>query len=158
MKKGLLVLIGAIVGIGGYLAFDKIATPDAVIIEEVMGTELYSGTFMDADPLHKAMGSFTIVADGMGGREIMLRNDFEVANAPDPHVMINGLLVAKNNWKGGQVFPISNIIEENIKDVRIWCEIAGIDLAHSTIMVSMDEAMDMMEMEEDMMDMEKPKQ
>ncbi len=153
MKKSLLVLVGVVVGVLGYITFDKVATPDAVVIEEVMGTELYSGTFMDADPLHKAMGSFTIVADGMGGRQIMLSNDFEVANAPDPHVMINGLLVAKNNWKGGQVFPISNIIEKDIKDVRIWCEIAGIDLAHSTLMVSNEEAMDMMEMEEERMDM-----
>ncbi len=151
MKKGLLgFAAGLIVGIFGYITFDKVATPDAVVIEEVMGTELYSGTFMDADPLHKAMGGFTIVADGMGGRQIMLSNDFEVANAPDPHVQINGMLIAKNNWKGGQVFHIPNLIDEDITDVRIFCKIAGIDLAHSSVMMSMDMPMDDMMMEDEM--------
>ena len=131
MKNVLLVLVGAVVGIGGYLVFDNVLTPDAVVIEEVMGTELYKGTFMDADPVHKAKGMFTITADGMGGRTIMLSNDFEVANAPDPHVMINGVLIAKNNWMGGQVFPIPNLIAEDIMEVKIFCKIAGVDLAVS---------------------------
>ena len=136
MKKGLLNFIfGLVVGVGGYIFFDGVLTPDATVIDAVEGTELYSGTFMDADPLHKAMGSFTITADGMGGRMIMLSNDFMVANAPDPHVMINGTLIAKNMFQGGQVFPIPNLIDEHIDDVRIFCEIAGVDLAHSTLMM-----------------------
>ena len=148
MKKQLLTLIlGLAIGVFGYVFFDTVLTPDAVVIDEVMGTELYSGTFSDADPAHKAMGSFTIVADGMGGRSIMLSNDFMVANAPDPHVKINGMLIAKNMFKGGQVFPISNLISEDIHDVRIFCNIAGVDLAHSTLMHDMP-----MEMPEDDME------
>ena len=143
MKKALLVLSGLVIGVLGYIGFDKYATPDATVIEAVEGVELYSGTFMDADAAHKAMGSFTIVADGMGGRTIMLSNDFEVANAPDPHVRINGKVIAKNNWKGGQLFAIPNFIAEDIKDVQIWCEIADISLAKSSLMMSdMDMEMD----------------
>ena len=159
MKKALLVGIGVIGGIFGYIFFDNVLTPDATIIEEVQGVELYSGTFSDADPAHKAKGSFTIVADGMGGRTIMLSNDFEVANAPDPHVRINGKVIAKNNWKGGQVFNIPNFIAEDIEDVQIWCEIADISLAKSSIMMDampmpmndmdMDTEMDMEKMPED---------
>ena len=158
MKKALLVLSGVVVGVLGYITFDKYATPDATVIEEVMGTELYSGDFMDADPAHKAKGSFTIVADGMGGRTIMLSNDFEVANAPDPHVRINGKVIAKNNWKGGQLFAIPNFIAEDIKDVQIWCEIADISLAKSSLMMGDMMMMDDMDMGMDMkddMDMER---
>ncbi len=135
MKKVVLVLVTAVVSVLGYIVFDNVLTPDAVVIEEVMGVELYSGTFSDADPAHQASGSFTIVADGMGGREIMLGNDFLVANAPDPHVYINGEKIAKNFWKGGQVFDIPNFISEDITEVKIFCEIAGIDLAVSTLMM-----------------------
>ena len=150
MKKVLLVLVGVVAGIGGYIFFDNVLTPDATVIEEVQGVELYSGTFSDADPAHKAKGSFSIVADGMGGRTIMLSNDFEVANAPDPHVRINGKVIAKNNWKGGQLFAIPNFIAEDIKDVQIWCEIADISLAKSSLMMSdMDMPMDDMDMEMD---------
>ena len=135
MKKSLLIFLGLVVGIGGYIFFDNILTPDATVIEEAAGTKLYTGSFMDADPLHKAKGGFTIYADGKGGRFIMLSNDFQVANAPDPHVKINGVLIAKNSWMGGQVFPIPNLIEEDVMDVRIFCKIAGIDLAHSSLMM-----------------------
>ena len=143
MKKLLLVLVGVIAGIGGYIFFDNVLTPDATVIEAVEGVELYSGSFMDADPAHKAKGSFTIVADGMGGRTIMLSNDFQVANAPDPHVRINGKVIAKNNWMGGQVFNIPNFIAEDIEDVQIWCEIADISLAKSSLMMGMMDDMDM---------------
>ena len=143
MKKGLLLIAGIAIGIFGYIVLDNVLTPDATVIEEVQGVVLYEGEFMDADPAHKAMGSFSIVADGMGGRTIMLSNDFEVANAPDPHVRINGKVVAKNNWKGGQVFNIPNFIAEDIKDVQIWCEIADISLAKSSLMMGMMDDMDM---------------
>ena len=133
MKKVLLVLVGVVVGIGGYIFFDNVLTPDAVVIEAVEGVTLLEGDFMDADPAHKAKGSFTIASDGMGGRVIMLSNDFEVANAPDPHVKIDGVLVAKNNWKGGQTFHIPNFISEDVSEVVIFCQIAGINLATSTI-------------------------
>ena len=150
MKKLLLVLVGVIAGIGGYIFFDNVLTPDATVIEAVEGVELYSGSFMDADPAHKAKGSFTIVADGMGGRTIMLSNDFQVANAPDPHVRINGKVIAKNNWMGGQVFNIPNFIAEDIEDVQIWCEIADISLAKSSLMMEdMDMPMGDMDMDED---------
>ena len=146
MKKVLLVLAGVVIGIGGYIGLDKALTPDAVVIEAVEGEVLYSGDFMDADPLHAAKGSFAIKSDGMGGRIIELSNDFEVANAPDPHVKINGTLIAKNNWKGGQVFNIPNLIDEDIKEVVIFCKIAGINLATSSLMMGMD--MEMMEKDE----------
>ena len=154
MKKTLLVLAGVVAGVFGYITFDKYATPDATVIEAVEGEVLYSGTFMDADPAHAAVGSFTIVADGMGGRKIMLSNDFMVANAPDPHVRLNGKVIAKNNWKGGQVFNIPNFIAEDIMDVQIWCEIADISLAKSDLMMS---DMDMMEKDDMSMDMDMEK-
>ena len=152
MKKVLLLITGIAVGVIGYITFDKYATPDATVIEAVEGEVLYEGMFFDADPAHKAVGSFTIVGDGMGGRMIMLSNDFEVANAPDPHVRLNGKVIAKNNWKGGQTFAVPNFISEDIEDVQIWCEIANISLAKSTVMMS-DMDMDM-PMEDDM-DMER---
>ena len=136
MKKLLFAVIGMIVGIGGYIYFDNVLTPDATVIEAMEGEILYEGMFMDADPAHKAMGKFVILADGMGGRSIMLSNDFMVANAPDPHVRINGKVIAKNNWKGGQSFAIPNFIAEDIMDVQIWCEIADISLAKSSLMMS----------------------
>ena len=145
MKKVLLVLAGVVIGIGSYIGFDKYATPDATVIEAAEGVVLYSGDFMDADPLHAATGSFKIKADGMGGRIIELSNDFTVANAPDPHVRLNGKVIAKNNWKGGQVFAVPNFISEDIKDVQIWCEIADVSLAKSSLMMS---DMDMMEKDE----------
>ena len=148
MKNVLFGLIGLIVGIGGYIYFDNVLTPDATVIEAVEGEVLYEGMFMDADPAHKAQGGFTITGDGMGGRMIMLSNDFMVANAPDPHVRINGKVVAKNNWMGGQVFNIPNFIAEDIEDVQIWCEIADISLAKSSLMMGMMDDMDMdMDME-----------
>ena len=146
MKNLLFTLVGLAIGVFGYIAFDKVLTPDATVIEAVEGEMLYSGTFMDADPAHAATGSFTIVGDGMGGRKIMLSNDFQVANAPDPHIRINGKVIAKNHWMGGQVFYIPNFIAEDIEDVQIWCEIADISLAKSSLMMS---DMDM-PMEDDM--------
>ena len=129
MKKNLLlVLLGVVLGSTGYIGFDYAITPDATVIEEAEGVLLLEGTFYDADVAHKASGSFAIQADGMGGRTIMLSNDFQVANAPDPHVYVNGEKIAKNFWKGGQVFDIPNFISEDITEVKIFCEIAGIDL------------------------------
>ena len=43
MKKAVLVLVTAVVSVLGYIVFDNVVTPDAVVIEEVMGVELYSG-------------------------------------------------------------------------------------------------------------------
>ena len=134
MKKGLLgLLAGLIIGIGGYIYFDAVLTPDGVKIEAVQGTELYSGTFSDADPAHTAGGSFSIIATGDGGRAIVLSDDFYVANAPDPHIQINGKLISKNEYKGGQSYPIPNTIGEDIVEVNIFCKIAGINLALGTI-------------------------
>ena len=134
MKKTLLTIaITVAVTLGGYIYFDNVLTPDATVIEAVEGEVLLEGIFEDADPAHKAKGSFTILGDGMGGRVIMLGNDFEVANAPDPHVRINGKVIAKNNWMGGQTFAIPNFIAEEITDVKIWCEIADISLGNGII-------------------------
>lgn len=132
LKTVAIAAVASLFSVIGYIAFDNVLTPDAVVIESVEGTLLYDGVFTDADPAHKAKGSFSIVSDGMGGRSIMLGNDFEVANAPDPHVYINGEKIAKNFWKGGQVFNVPNYISEDISEVKIFCEIAGINLAVST--------------------------
>ena len=129
MKKGLLGLaLGLVLGIGGYIYFDAVLTPDAIVIEEAQGEVLRMGEFMDADPAHKAMGSYVIKSDGMGGRFIEFSNDFQVANAPDPHVRINDKVIAKKMWKGGESFPVPNFIGE-VESVKIWCEIADIALA-----------------------------
>ena len=133
MKNSLLGLIGGLViGVFGYIVFDHVLTPDAAIIEAVEGEVLLEGKFMDADAAHVATGSFTITGDGMGGRMIMLSNSFSVVNAPDPHVRINGKVIAKNKHLGGQTFAIPNFIGEDIEAVQIWCEIADIPLAQST--------------------------
>ena len=134
MKKGLLgLLAGLLLGAGGYIIFDTVATPDGTVIEAVEGAELYSGTFSDADPAHVAGGSFVIKADGKGGRFIQLSDDFYVVNAPDPHIEINGQLIAKNKYKGGQVYFIPNTVSEDIESVHIFCKIAGIKLGLGTI-------------------------
>ena len=152
MKKVLLVGLGLVIGVLGYITFDAVLTPDAAIIEAVEGEVLYSGDFMDADAVHTASGSFTIVGDGMGGRKIMLSNDFTMSNAPDAHIKINGMLIAKNKFKGGQVYPIPNLIGEDITDVQVWCKIADVSLAKSSLM--MGEAMPMSTDEGMSMDME----
>ena len=134
MKKGLLGLLGGLIlGIGGYIYFDSVLTPDGTVIEEVQGTELLSGTFSDADPAHAAGGAFRIIATGDGGRVILLNQDFFVANAPDPHIEINGVLIAKNFYKGAQVYPIPNLIGKDITSVNIFCKVAGINLGLGTI-------------------------
>ena len=148
MKQFFTIAISILVGVIGYIAFDQVLTPDATVIEAVEGKVLYSGDFKDADPAHRAKGSFKIIADGMGGRVIQLSNDFQVANAPDPHVRLNGKVVAKNSFKGGQVFNIPNFIAEDIEDVQIWCEIADVSLAKSSLMMD-DMDMDDMDMDED---------
>ncbi len=134
MKKYLLGLVsGLILGVSGYLVFDEKLTPDGVVIEVPMGTELYSGTFSDGDVAHPASGSYSIVAADNGGRVIVLNSDFKIVGAPDPHVKINGQLIAKTTHGGLQVYPIPNLIGEEITDLVIYCNIAKIDLAQSTI-------------------------
>ncbi len=134
MKKALLgVLGGLILGVGGYLYFDEVVTPAGTVIEAVEGTELYSGTFADADAAHPATGSFSIVASDNGGRVILLGPDFQIVGAPDPHVEINGQLIAKTTHGGIQAYPIPNLIGEDIMSVNIFCKIAGINLALGTI-------------------------
>ena len=134
MRKILLGFVsGLIVGVFGYLHFDENVTPDGVVIEAAKGEVLYAGTFADADAAHTAQGSFKIVSTGDGGRAIYLSDDFMIVGAPDPHVEINGQLIAKTTHGGAQFYPIPNTVEEGVTSVNIFCKIAGINLALGTI-------------------------
>ena len=151
MKKQLFtIVLTAIVTFFGYLAFDKIATPAATVIEEVAGTELLSGMLETPDVAHPAMGGFKVIATEGGMRSIMFDDMFAIAHAPDPHVRINGMVIAKVvNYEGAQAYPIPNFIDEDIMSVHIWCEIADISLGNG-MFEGMEMPMDMDMPKEDM--------
>ena len=122
-------LFGLLIGVFGYIYFDTKLTPPATVIEESIGVELLGGTIHDGDIAHPANGSFTIVASEGGGRSINFSDDFAIVNAPDPHVRINNVIVAKVvNYEGAQSYHIPNFILEDIHSVHIWCEVADIAL------------------------------
>ena len=129
MKKFITHIIAFVLGAVLYVAADTILTPKATVIDEVAGTELNMGTITGPDVAHPAGGSFTIVATEGGMRSINFSDDFNIVHAPDPHVRINGKVIAKVvNYEGAQSYPIPNFIAEDIKVVSIWCEIADISL------------------------------
>ena len=143
MKNTLIGLAGFILGIIAYVTFFSLTTEKATVITEVAGTELLSGTFETPDVAHPSTGSFTIVATEGGMRAIKISDDFTIVHAPDPHVRVNGKVIAKVvNYEGSQVYPIPNFIAEDITSVAIWCEIADISLGNGNIMM-----MDNMEVE-----------
>ena len=122
-------LCGILFGVFGYIYFDAVLTPKATVVEEAAGIELLGGTIHDGDIAHPANGSFTIVASEGGGRVINFSDDFAIVNAPDPHVRINNVIVAKVvNYEGAQSYHIPNFILEDITSVHIWCEVADIAL------------------------------
>ena len=122
-------LFGILFGVFGYIYFDSKVTPPATVIEAEVGTELISGILMDGDIAHPANGMFTIVATDGGMRSINFSEDFAIVNAPDPHVRINNVVIAKVvNVEGAQSYPIPNFIKEDIMSVHIWCEVADIAL------------------------------
>ena len=131
-----LVLAGIIAAsvAGGTLAtvgLYEVLTPSAHIETTVEGTSIASGTFVTPDPTHPASGSFEIISDGSGGRLIKLNEDFSIVAAPDPHIRINGKVIAKvTNVKGSSVYPIPNFIGE-IEEVHAWCEIADVSLGNT---------------------------
>ncbi len=130
MKNILTNVAFFLLGIVAYVGFFSLTTEKATVIEEVAGTELLSGTFVDADLAHPASGMFTIVATEGGMRAIEIDSTFAIVHAPDPHVRVNGKVIAKVvNYEGAQVYPIPNFIAEDIESVTIWCEIADIPLA-----------------------------
>ena len=135
MKKQLItIVLTAAITFFGYLGFDKVVTPKATVITEVAGTELLMGTLETPDPLHPAQGMFKIVASEGGMRTIEFSDSFAIAHAPDPHVRINGKVIAKVvNYEGAQAYPIPNFIDEDIMSVTIWCEIADISLGNGVI-------------------------
>ena len=132
MKKNILIgLAGFILGIIAYVTFFSLTTEKATVITEEAGTELLAGTIEDADLAHPANGMFTIVATEGGMRSINFGDAFAIVHAPDPHVRINGKVIAKVvNYEGAQSYPIPNFIGEEITSVTIWCEIADISLGN----------------------------
>lgn len=122
------VAAGTVATVGLY----EVLTPSAHIEVSAEGTSILSGTFTTPDPLHPAAGSFTVLSDGKGGRSLVLSEDFSIVAAPDPHIRVNGKVIAKVvNVTGAQSYPIPNFIGD-IETVTAWCEIADISLGNTT--------------------------
>ena len=132
------LILGAVVGailatLGAMFVYSDKFTPSAHIERTTEGTVLTSGTFYDNDPTHPATGSFEIVSDGKGDRWINFSEDFSIAKAPDPHLRVNGKIIARTGWEGEQSFPIPNFISEDIESVIVWCEKFDVGLAKSNL-------------------------
>ena len=120
----------AVIGVVGLY---EVATPSAHVEVSQGGTVLASGDFVTPDVAHPAAGSFEIVSDGKGGRLIRLSDDFSIVAAPDPHIRVNGKVIAKVvNVKGAQEYPIPNFVGD-VTSVHAWCEIADISLGNGVL-------------------------
>lgn len=126
IKMGAGMMLGALMTIGIY----ELATPEAKIVLEAQGTVIEMGSIETPDAAHPAGGSYEIVVTEGGMRAIKLSSDFHIVHAPDPHVRVNGKVIAKVvNYEGAQSYPIPNFIGD-VESVNIWCEIADISLGN----------------------------
>ena len=148
MIKTLIAMgVSAAIAVVAVIGLYEVATPSAHVEASTAGTVLVSGDFVTPDPTHPAAGGFEIVSDGKGGRFINLDSDFSIVAAPDPHIRVNGKVIAKVvNVKGAQTYPIPNFVGE-IKSVHAWCEIANVSLGNTVL----DGDMMMDDMKSDMM-------
>lgn len=123
-----------LLGAFAYHTLETTLTPPAVVVMEAAGETILMGAFETPDIAHPAGGMFKIVATEGGERRINISADFHIAHAPDPHIRINGVVIAKvANYEGAQSYPIPNFIMEDIMEVTIWCEIADISLGNGMI-------------------------
>ena len=134
MKTLIAAAFGAVLAtLGAMFVYSDAFTPSAHIERSTEGTVLVSGEFFDNDPTHPASGSFEIVSDGKGDRWINFSEDFSIAKAPDPHLRVNGVIIARTGWEGKQSFPVPNFITDEIESVIVWCEKFDVGLAKSTL-------------------------
>ena len=134
MIKTLIAMgVSALAAVIAVIFIYEVATPSAHIETSSGGTVIVEGVFETPDPAHPAAGGFEIVSDGNGGRLIRLMDDFSIVAAPDPHIRVNGKVIAKVvNVKGAQEYPIPNFVGD-IESVHAWCEIADISLGNGVI-------------------------
>ena len=126
---GIGVAMGAVAMIGVY----EFGAAEYQVVAEASGTVLVQGDIVTPDPTHPATGGFEIVATEGGGRAIVLNDEFGIVKAPDPHVRVNGVIIARVvNYEGKQSYPIPNIIGD-IESVDIWCKLAGVKLGAGII-------------------------
>ena len=133
MKTLIAMAVSAAIAVVAVIGLYEKLTPSAHVETTSGGTVLVEGTFETPDVAHPAAGGFTIVSDGKGGRLIRLDSDFSIVAAPDPHIRVNGKVIAKVvNVKGAQEYPVPNFVGD-IESVHAWCEIANISLGNGVI-------------------------
>ena len=133
MKTLIAMAFAAAAAVIAVIGIYEVATPSAHVETTTGGTVIVSGVFETPDVAHPAAGGFEIVSDGKGGRLIRLDSDFSIVAAPDPHIRVNGKVIAKVvNVKGAQEYPIPNFVGD-IESVHAWCEIADISLGNGVL-------------------------
>lgn len=138
-------VIGAVAGAAGWVLFSPLFI-DQVVDEVVIVSEesqvLASGTFRDADRVHKGMGNAAFVRQPDGTVELQL-TDFEVTNGPDLKVYLSAhadpasssdvtgaewvsLGTLKGNI-GDQTYTLpADVDPAQFNSVVIWCEAFGV--------------------------------
>lgn len=151
MKKNILItaLTAGFIGFGAGNAFWYLASPlwidievNEVLAEEAKTTLLATGTFVDADAIHKGSGVAEIY-EGADGKRIVNFSNFKVTNGPDLKVWLVAhknpmdastvknsdyisLGVLKGNI-GAQNYQIpDNVDLSKYQSVVIWCEQFGV--------------------------------
>jgi hypothetical protein len=133
MKTLIAMGVSAFIAVIAVIGLYEVLTPSAHVETTSGGTVIASGKFVTPDPTHPAAGGFSIVSDGKGGRIIRLDDDFSIVAAPDPHIRVNGKVIAKVvNVKGAQEYPVPNFVGD-IESVHAWCEIANVSLGNGVL-------------------------
>jgi hypothetical protein len=149
MNKTLVAaLISGIVGFAAGNAFWYLASPlwiDVTVSESAptqASVPLMTGTFRDADSIHRGKGTVTIL-DAGNGRRLARLTDFQVTNGPDlevwlvakPHIQSSSDVTASKNVTLGQLkgnigdqnYEIPANVEINdYESIVIWCEQFGV--------------------------------
>ncbi len=150
MKK--LIAVAFVAGLVGFVAgnaFWYLASPlwiDNVVSESASAADtakvLATGTFSDADAVHRGKGTATIY-EGTAGQRTLRFTDFEVTNGPDLEVwLVAADSVASNADVTGNAWVALGQLKGNIGDqnydipadvdlskyrsVVIWCEQFGV--------------------------------
>jgi hypothetical protein len=149
MNKTLVAaLISGIVGFAAGNAFWYLASPlwiDVTVSESAptqASVPLMTGTFRDADSIHRGKGTVTIL-DAGNGRRLARLTDFQVTNGPDlevwlvakPHIQSSSDVTASKYVSLGQLkgnigdqnYEIPANVEINdYESIVIWCEQFGV--------------------------------
>ncbi len=151
MKKNTLIIafVTGLIGFGAGNAFWYLASPlwidievNEALAEEEKTTLLASGTFVDADAIHKGTGVAEIY-EGVDGKRIVSFSGFEVTNGPDLKVWLVGhenpldaasvknseyvSLGALKGNVGNQNYQIpDNLDLSKFRSVVIWCKQFGV--------------------------------